>query len=82
MSEANQAGHGVEVDPDKIDEHMQTVDRINNMSQIEMARLWRFAPPGHQYFDSSLPYFDIFKARFEELGGFTPAISKAIGWGD
>jgi hypothetical protein len=53
---------------------------INDMSQIEMARLWRFAPSGHPYFDSSLPYFAIFKKRFGELGGFTPEISRAIGW--
>ena len=56
------------------------VAEINSMSQIEMARLWRFAPTGHLYFDSSKPYADIFKERFFELGGFTPSISKAIGW--
>jgi len=57
------------------------IDKINNMTQIEMARLWRFAPSGHPYFDSRLPYYEVFAARFRELGGFTPGISKAIGWG-
>ena len=52
-------------------------NRIDNMSQLEMARLWRFAPPGHPYFDTKLPLYKHFKARFK---GFTPEISKAIGW--
>ena len=52
------------------------------MSQRDMATLWRFAPSGHPFFDSSLPYFELFSARFKELGGFNPQISKAIGWGE
>lgn len=56
--------------------------RINSMSREEMARLWRFAPSGHPYFDTTLPYYEIFKKRFDELGGFSPAISKAIGLDD
>lgn len=56
------------------------INRINNMSQEEMAKLWRFAPPGHPYFDTAKPYFEIFEKRFKELGGFTPEISKSIGW--
>ena len=61
-------------------EEKQTIDKINNMSHEEMASLWRFAPIGHKYFKTSLPYFKIFKKRFIELGGFTPEISKRIGW--
>lgn len=56
------------------------IDRINKMSHYEMAKLWRFAPSGHPYFDTTLPYFAVFKKRFTELGGMTPEISKAIGW--
>jgi len=56
------------------------IEKINQMSQIEMASLWRFAPCGHIYFDSSKPYFKVFSKRYEELGGMTPEISKAIGW--
>ena len=56
------------------------VEEINALSQVEMARLWRFSPSGHIYFDMNEPYYDIFKARFHELGGFTPEISKEIGW--
>lgn len=56
-------------------------DKINAMSHEEMCRLWRFAPSGHPYFDSSLPYYEVFRHRlFDVLGGFTPEISKAVGW--
>jgi len=53
---------------------------IDKMTQREMASLWRFAPSGHSYFDSTLPLFDYFNARFKKLGDFTPEISKSIGW--
>jgi len=56
------------------------IESINKLSQIEMARLMRFAPVGHIYFDSSKPFYKIFSERFKELGGMTPAISKNIGW--
>lgn len=56
----------------------RVVDRINAMSRLEMARLWRYAPSGHPFFDRELPYFAVFNARFTALGGFSPAISKAI----
>jgi len=55
------------------------VDRINGMTREEMCRLRRNAPTGHPYFDAAKPYYDAFKARFDNLGGFSPAISKAMG---
>lgn len=58
------------------DEEMKTVEEINQMSQREMASLWRFVPAGHPYFDKTKPFFEVFDKRFKELGGFTPAISK------
>ena len=54
-------------------------EKINAMSRVEMARLWRFAPSGHPWFDATLPLFDVFSARFKSLGGFNPQISKQIG---
>lgn len=60
-----------------IDKHIEI---INNLSQIELARLYRFAPSGHPYFDSHLPLYEIFLERFTSLGGMTTEISKAIGW--
>ena len=58
----------------------EEIAKINQMSQFDMCSLYRFAPSGHPYFDSSKPYYKHFKKRFDELGGFTPEISKAIGW--
>ena len=53
---------------------------IADMSQFEMCRLWRFAPSGHPYFDNTLPLYEVFKTRFDSLGGFTPTISKQLGF--
>ena len=61
------------------DEEKETIKRINQMTQMQMASLWRSASSGHPYFDTTKPYFKVFDKRFAELGGFTPAISKAIG---
>ena len=57
------------------------IDKINKMSQLEMATLWRHGSLGHPYFDITEPYYKIFKERFYSLGGFTPEISKQVGWG-
>ncbi len=55
-------------------------DRIDKMSQYEMASLQRFAPIGHHIFNSTLPLADYFQVRFTSLGGMTPEISKSLGW--
>jgi len=54
---------------------------IDALSQTDMARLWRFAPSGHPYFDNTNPLSEYFKEKFQEKGGMTPEISKQIGWG-
>lgn len=56
---------------------------IDNMSHYEMCRMWRFQPVGvlHPYFDSTNPISDYFYDRlFKHFGGFTPEISKQLGW--
>jgi len=60
------------------DEEAKTIEAINNMTQREMASMWRYAPAGHPYFDKTKPYFEVFNKRFTELGRFTPEISKSI----
>lgn len=52
--------------------------QIDALSRVEMARLWRFAPVGHPMFHNEAGVY--FNARFAELGGFSPEISKLIGW--
>lgn len=34
----------------------QEIKKIFKMGHIEMCRLWRQAPAGHPYFDTTLPY--------------------------
>ncbi len=53
---------------------------IDAMSQLELARLRRFAPSGHPVFRGNEPLYEYFEKRFQELGGMTPAISKTLGW--
>lgn len=62
-------------------EIQDATEEINNMSRLDMCRLWRFAPAGHRFFNTTLPLHEIFKKRFDELGGFSPEISKQIGLG-
>jgi hypothetical protein len=63
--------------PEEIEAHTAAIDKL---SHLEMARLWRFAPSGHPYFNNRYPLFNYFAARFKSLGGMTPAISKQLGW--
>ena len=55
-------------------------DKIDAMDRIEMCRLWRFSPAGHPLFVDDSPIYQYFQAKFNSLGGFSPKISKAIGW--
>ena len=63
-------------------EHIKDIYAINHMSREYMARFWRYAPSGHPYFDTTVCYYQFFEKRFLSLGGFSPAISKKIGWGE
>ena len=54
--------------------------QIDEMDQESMARRWRFSQSGDVMFRSDLPFYERFQKRFKELGGFTPEISKRIGW--
>ena len=52
--------------------------RIDNMSQYELCRLRRFAGAGEPLFQGDTG--DYFAEVLKEKGGFTPEISKALGW--
>jgi hypothetical protein len=62
------------MDDREIAEHKAKID---NMTQVDMARLWRFAPSGHPYFIRDNKLSEYFASKFN---GFTPEISKEIGW--
>jgi hypothetical protein len=59
----------------------QWKQKIDEMTQMECAELQRFAPSGHPVFRSDSPLYEYFQAHFKSLGGMTPEISKAIGYG-
>ena len=53
--------------------------RIDAMSHVEMARMWRHAGDYEPLLSGETgDYFR--KVLFETHGGFTPAISREIGW--
>ena len=66
-----------ELSKEEIEKYLK---QIENMSHSEMASLWRFAPVGHPIFNRNYPLYNIFKIRFDSFGGFTPEVSKDIGW--
>lgn len=55
-------------------------DSIDSMSQEDMCRLWRFSTSDNPILRGDLPFYARFKEKFNKLGGFTPEISKRIGW--
>jgi len=57
----------------------QLIDEINTMGRRQLASLWRFAPIGSEYFSRPAVY-RVFKDKFDALGGFSPEVSKSIGW--
>ena len=52
---------------------------IDTMSQYDLCRTWRFAAVGNPLLRGQVG--DYFAARMKEKGGFTPQISKDLGWG-
>jgi hypothetical protein len=53
---------------------------ISQMSHYQMARRYRYAPSGDPMFRFDLPLNRLFMERFKQLGGWTPEISKQVGW--
>ena len=51
---------------------------IDNMTQEELCYHWRFEPSGSPYFTGEVGTH--FKEAMVRSGGFTPEISKKIGW--
>jgi len=59
-------------------------EEIDNLSHEEMCKLWRFIPAGQNLCPSNkennMEVEEYFIKKFHSLGGFTPEISKKIGW--
>ena len=51
---------------------------IDRMSQYDLCRKWRFAAVGDPLLQGEVG--DYFAAKLKEKGGFTPEISKSLGW--
>ncbi len=56
--------------------------QIDSLSHKELCKAWRFGNEKHpEWFDKRYEACDYFyKKLFVEYGGFTPEISKEIGW--
>jgi hypothetical protein len=66
-----------------LEEITKALARIEEMSHYEMCRLWRFGEPDGKelLLRSDLPTGEAFRRRlFYHFGGFTPEISKQLGW--
>ena len=55
-----------------------TVESVKQLSRYDACRIWRFAESG--YLQTGCPVSDAFVEHFKALGGFTPEISKSLGW--
>ena len=54
---------------------------IDALSHEDMCRMWRFGTMKPEWRDSRFPASAYFKERlWTHFGGFTPEISKSIGW--
>jgi hypothetical protein len=53
--------------------------QIDSMSHYQLCHRWRFSESGDPLLQGDTgQYFK--KVLFEEKGGFTPEISKSLGW--
>jgi len=50
---------------------------IDGFTRYEMCRQWRFSGLGTFVYG---PVYEYWNSRFRELGGFSPEISKSLGW--
>lgn len=51
---------------------------IDSYGQYDLCRIWRFAKPGNPLLQGEAGEY--FVAKLKEKGGFTPDISKSLGW--
>ena len=54
--------------------------QIDNADREQICRWYRFLPSGETAEDTCI--INQIAAKFKKLGGFTPELSKKIGWPD
>ncbi len=60
---------------------MTQIKRINEMSHEQLCKAWRFGPKSVGIDELSAEGQKVLiKRLFDDFGGFTPEISKRIGW--
>jgi len=60
---------------------MPTIEEIEAADREQICRWWRFLPtPTCPNDEESFKRLNRIVERFKEVGGFTPEISKHIGW--
>jgi len=57
---------------------MPTIEEVEKADREQICRWWRFLPSAMT--EEGRKVQDRIAERFEEVGGFTPEISKRIGW--
>jgi hypothetical protein len=57
----------------------ELVDKLLGMSHVELVKIWRFEGSGSPYITRE-SVFNILKEQISKFGGFTPEVSKAVGW--
>lgn len=51
---------------------------IDGLDQYQLCRIWRFSSVGESLLQGDTGKY--FKEKLDEKGGFTPEISKSLGW--
>ena len=54
--------------------------QIAEMTRYQVCQLWRFGLPGHPFMGGDAILTEAFTKRFNDLGGFSPEISKQLGF--
>ncbi len=54
--------------------------QIDTWDHETIARKLRFGKSGDPLFDNRYPLYDHLQSRFKSLGGWSPELSKRIGW--
>lgn len=64
----------------------KTIEEIKSADRETICRWWRFLPLNwasevtNEDFEKAMELNNALSNRFDEVGGFTPSLSKKIGW--